>query len=745
MELSASTLDSTTLRLSLSECFDDEYRARLFMVYNGYQSYCGDAGVGLTVDSDGVSYDDWSSAFRPPRIDAHKFNTEIIVPLTEGDNDVVFSNPIDVSSESFVRSAVNPSNILVERKLYDLTIRRIYASTDMVIVAFDEDIPDGTAVTIGNALLGPRHLLGTDGLRICGTYRVYKVADKIYRYTVKHYIDSKVNVEIDPAGYTASVWESVYYSSPVTLKRLDSTTASFNSAGISAGDYVYINNNVYKVAEKNESIAMVKMPMNTNTSRVTMYYSPHVPSLAVAVNWAEVSTTRSRSAGGMTRLRNSSSYDHTTNTLTLTPAVDTYFINSESDVNHDGEPILMCRGGSEEAVICVRFAPNSIKATETSTAKLSMFVEYMDYSSATITLYQMDSSGWSTLMSYDDIMRHVSNIPIGVAELTNPALKHNNMSDNTPDVGDYGCTIEIELDSTVITEWLSGTSSYTPSFAIRIAGNSASTVKFASTNSTDPGKVPSITFTGGESETPDPFDIELSSQTIEPGQVLRITPRYPAVNDFGNSIFANTVMIGTATAPIISGNSSYIDVMIPDTISGSFPVVIYRNISQSQRVPITNENAYVYVSLDGEQRNVKLADKIKPGIRDVDKMGHTAVYNRDFGFVDMAEVTDENSMLQNVYSILLTHPGERLFSQDFGTGIEERLFKLGSAEEGISLLSECIQKVNKYEPRVTIDGDQSSCEFDNSENRFVLILCVVLPSGNVKQIKLPFKNRGSFI
>jgi hypothetical protein len=83
------------------------------MVYNGYQSYCGDAGVGLTVDSDGVSYDDWSSAFRPPRIDAHKFNTEIIVPLTEGDNDVVFSNPIDVSSESFVRSVVNPSNILV--------------------------------------------------------------------------------------------------------------------------------------------------------------------------------------------------------------------------------------------------------------------------------------------------------------------------------------------------------------------------------------------------------------------------------------------------------------------------------------------------------------------------------------------------------------------------------------------------------------------------------------------------------
>jgi phage baseplate assembly protein W len=95
--------------------------------------------------------------------------------------------------------------------------------------------------------------------------------------------------------------------------------------------------------------------------------------------------------------------------------------------------------------------------------------------------------------------------------------------------------------------------------------------------------------------------------------------------------------------------------------------------------------------------------------------------------------------------ILLTNPGERLFSQDFGTGIEQKLFKLGSVEEGISLLQECIRKVNIYEPRVYIDGDQSMCEFDNSLNHYTLILCCVLPTGRSEYIKLPFKNRGTVI
>jgi phage baseplate assembly protein W len=142
---------------------------------------------------------------------------------------------------------------------------------------------------------------------------------------------------------------------------------------------------------------------------------------------------------------------------------------------------------------------------------------------------------------------------------------------------------------------------------------------------------------------------------------------------------------------------------------------------------------------------VKLAEKKEPGVVDMTRVGATALYNRDMGFNNITEVTDETSLIQNVYSILLTNPGERLFSQNFGTGITERLFKLGSQAEGLSLLQECIQKVNMYEPRVYIDGDQSSCEFDDSENRYFLLLCCVLPSARTEFIKLPFKNRGRMV
>jgi phage baseplate assembly protein W len=146
---------------------------------------------------------------------------------------------------------------------------------------------------------------------------------------------------------------------------------------------------------------------------------------------------------------------------------------------------------------------------------------------------------------------------------------------------------------------------------------------------------------------------------------------------------------------------------------------------------------------DLAKRDVRLAEKKIPG-EIMTKVSRSALYNRDLGFSNFTEITDETSLLQNVYSCLLTSRGERLFNQNFGTRIEEKIFTLGDATEETELLKECIQAVETYEPRVTIDPERSSCNFDEA-GQYNLILAVILPTARTEMLKFTFKSRGRYV
>ena len=717
-----------------------EYRSRLFLYYDGILSYSGEDGRGLTTNIFGTTYDDWSCEFRPPRIDAHKFNTEIDVPLVSGQNAIGFSGRFTADSESYISNAVNPVNMLVERKLSEIKVNRIMVTGKSVLLDLDGELEDGTAICVDNPSFSERHLLGPDGMRICGNYTVRHVSGSVYTYDVKHYADMP-SVEISADGYTVSVWEAIDYKCGyVDLVKVDNEHARFSydyGAGfVEPGDYVLLGQYNCRVSAVSWRTVTVEALMGDDRVTVPLTYSPRTPSAAVPVNWPKVAVTRS---GEDTEVDNSSTYDHTQNTAMMTPTVITYFSSAEPDVRHANEDTAVASRGETDSVVCMKFAANAIQS-ETPAAVLNLYIDSLDVSEATIVLYQMKNDGWNELMTYDEARPYVTSIPVGSAKLENPAMLHVNTA--TPvNAGDYGSWVAIEIDSDIVDQWMEGNVSYAPSFAVRVVGEGDQSVSISTKQ-----YPPYITLSGGEGEDIEPFAIKLSSDTVEHGQVLRITPEDPANHDFGHSIFSNSVDIGGHPASIVAGDSTYIDVIVPDTVTGTSPVVVYRTTSSSgERVALTDGDASVFVSTELASRNVKLAKKITPGIVDADRVGHYAIYNRDFGFVNMKEVTDENSMIQNVYSILLTSPGERLFNQNFGTGIEQRLFKLGSEEEGIDLLKECIQKVALYEPRVYIDGDQSSCEFDESANRYYLLLCVVLPSGSVETIQLPFKNRGRMV
>lgn len=766
------------IRLSDVPLNEGHYRARLFLSYPRFLSYTGDAGVGLMVGTETALYDDWNAEFRPPRIDAHKFNTEIVVPLKKTQDTIIeFSDFFDEDSESYVDAQrINPVNILVERKVADIELTSLTVLSNQIQFTTDDELADGAAVTLDCSSITSKHLLGPNGRRIFGTYRVTKEDDETYSYTVDHYsggdtlyiiqkqyIDGRysgIKYNYGSNSYTASVWEACYYEcNPVTLVKLTAETAQFiyddenngqRAVPMQADDTVCLDGCNTKVIAVDGSRVIVSAVLEDDSvPNVSLMYCPRTPSKAVPVNWPSVLVD----SDDAFTIENSSEYDHTENTLKATPVMDTYFSVNEESATHNRSDILVCRcgevdGNRVDSVSCMQFASNTIES-ENAVAELVLYVNSMDCSEATIVLYQMDSAGWSPLMDYDIASQHITGIPIGSVTLTNPAMKHVNEATDIPsiDCGDYGNQVNIPIDSEVLSDWLSGNAVYSPSIAIKVVGDGVPTVSFSSSDCGDAAKAPYILITGGEEGAlkPEPFDIVVSATTVDAGQILKIIPVDGTVNTFGNSIFNNKVMIGEGVAPIVAGGPTYLDVYVPD-VHGSSNVMVYRKSrGSSADIPLTTDGTYIYVKSNTIGKSVKLAEKKEPGVIDPSRVNSSALYNRDMGFNNITEVTDESSLIQNVYSILLTNPGERLFSQNFGTGITERLFKLGSQAEGLALLQECIQKVNLYEPRVHIDGDQSSCEFDDSENRYYLLLCCVLPSARTEFIKLPFKNRGRMV
>lgn len=750
-----------TINVELS---DVVARARFFFYYPGLLSYMEGNGCGLLADVNGVAYDDWMCEARPPRIDAHKFNTEIIVPLSNGDNEISFSDNFADDSESFLENGAevtDPINILVEFKDWECGVSKIkLAPSKEVMLELSlsgtgslGEIRNGTAVTIYNSLYADSHVLGPNGNRICGTYRIEWVSGNWFK-CVGNYATVASEMILDGSQYTVSKWTACHYDvDNIEITKNGSESAIIDASdlpvGVAPGDYLYVGGVMCRVLMMDDNDVIVDARMSETSMRVDVKYSPRIPSAAIPVNW---STTPYlvRSSGEGIILANTSGYDHTSNTAMLTPVVDTYFENTSDAVNYSASNELVVSSGSNESIVCMQFAPNTIVADDMAAAKLSLYVNGMSYSEAMIVVYQMDSVGWSAAMSYDEIMSHVTGIPIGTVEIHNPTMVPMNQGliDHTVygEFDDIKNRIDIDLESSIIEQWMTGSAAYSPSIAIRVVSDGNPSISLASTNDADSSKVPYILLTGGElDENPVPFTITLSSDSAEPSQVLRITPEDVSAHNFGDSIFSNVVQIGDEVASVISGNSTYMDVVVPKNVGGSVSVIVYRRKSDSSLVPITDGETHLYVNSSATERNIPLAKKLQPGVIDANRVGRSALYNRDMGFTNMTEVTDETSLLQNVYSILLTNPGERLFSQSFGTGIEQRLFRLGSREEGISLIQECIQKVGTYEPRVFIDGDQSACEFDDSENAYYLLLCVVLPSSRTEMIRLPFKNRGRMV
>lgn len=85
-------------------------------------------------------------------------------------------------------------------------------------------------------------------------------------------------------------------------------------------------------------------------------------------------------------------------------------------------------------------------------------------------------------------------------------------------------------------------------------------------------------------------------------------------------------------------------------------------------------------------------------------------------------VNDVEAIGQSLLDLILTRPGERPFNPDYGINADALLFELMTDGADLQLLNEIIEKVRRYEPRVTLNTAQTNVEADPDNNEFNISL-----------------------
>lgn len=80
------------------------------------------------------------------------------------------------------------------------------------------------------------------------------------------------------------------------------------------------------------------------------------------------------------------------------------------------------------------------------------------------------------------------------------------------------------------------------------------------------------------------------------------------------------------------------------------------------------------------------------------------------------DLGDVEAILQSIRNLIFTRPTERLFNVEYGINAEDLLFDLMDNGTSLALLTEITDKIERYEPRVTVDNSATSVDTDFDTN-----------------------------
>ena len=421
---------------------------------------------------------------------------------------------------------------------------------------------------------------------------------------------------------------------------------------------------------------------------------------------------------------------------TFSPTYDTFFRVGDDGVTHSDATDLPV---SESSFVAFKFPLSGLYDTPNPVIKVSVTVtstNLLGNEIGMLGLYEMSDSNWIGSDPYDKVDDKVNVSPIAISK---PIADHDcdGYVDTDPPEGFEKNPVVFTIPDSIVKGWKRRNLSQ-----VSLAIDTYRDFEFEgemTIGSNESGSPIEITIDEGETPVIEPFDINVTPTTLAPDGRATVTIA-DADRSFGAGISGLVVMIDDEPATILSGNDTSLKIVVPD-IPGKVEGMSELVITDVDGVPVS-KSMRVYYDASATKRNKFFTDPSRPG-REDERVSHSAVYNRDLGFNNFAEITDENSLIQNIYSILLTRKGERLFNPDFGTTIEERVFSIMNEDDETSILQECFTAINDYEPRVSVDYDESKVEIDYDANTIRVIIAVVLPNGNSEYIVLPFKSRGT--
>lgn len=247
-----------------------------------------------------------------------------------------------------------------------------------------------------------------------------------------------------------------------------------------------------------------------------------------------------------------------------------------------------------------------------------------------------------------------------------------------------------------------------------------------------------------------PIFITVSPDSGYIGDTVRITT---TTGEFNPIPANNVVMFNGIVAQIIGGTRSELLVTVPyGATSGYVQVETGPDNTGYEACSLSNVDHFD-VTFDDEtfpdsgltphETQKRASSTTRSGrISPFERGAETpAIYNRDMAYSGFNEVTDENSMVQNVYSIVLTRKGERMFNASFGVGIENLIHQIIDDPTRVEkqILDDITTAVSTYEPRVIINRDDSFVYYDADINDIQIILSLLVPSGNVRVIGITLK------
>lgn len=750
-----------------------DYRVRLFFRYDGTNDLSSASGTGLYAVSDNpcdrISYDDWNGVFRRPYGDttgyAHdsSFNVEVDCEFS-GDtpaHELSFVNhagyPVELAGESVLNGTFRegnlPVNVLLERK--DMSVGIVSARYDRATgtVTVETDGPhgfaDGDAVSV-TGFPTTDHSCGVSGERYNGTYSVTVTGESEFSYRARFYDGfPDACVEYTDCGLAAATrWVVCEYSTERQVLQGVAealviwpahTFRDRDRVTLADGDAVVARNAVIDTPAPNSFVCR-SLEIGVTSTVTTVVYAPRTPVSNVPANYSvRMRLLRGISGGvsGSNDVDNSSTRANTSAAPVYPYKYGAFDLASpETGGAVAGDTISV--GSGKFGVVA--FQPPAAMEHLTGN-QFSIYVKVTGSTEVAteLCISQMSDSAWTESSNAEAVYSMIYRVPLGTEVIKSDPDEAQTCNYGNTDP--FVFRIPVPLSDS----WCRA--GVPVSLAFTLYGRDGAVVDL------------------GTDTNVECFKVVLSRSEDHGEQVpipVKVTPSFIAAGDTVSVASMNSKMFDAPVGnyrirladeadpsrwvPVSSNSGSTLTFTMPSGYGGNIHLDVMEKPTESEWDSGDARARTVQVTVDARQevaRVMRLNERMKPGA--VDRtVSRSASYNRDFGYKGFAEITDENSMIQNLYSCILTRKGERLFNPDFGTTIEERIFSLRTGGNPTDILKECIAALETYEPRIRLVYEQCNIT-DAGQHGIYLTLGVIVPGGNVQTINIPFRNRGRVV